>query len=121
MRIIKYPAIYKHFRNKLYATMNLSKSKDFNEIIDLTRQSKLNVEHFKAFHTELDCPIDIYKVNDTWYHKKNDDLEDLILYKSLYDNTGIYARPASMFASEVDKITYPDIKQKYRFELVNIS
>ncbi len=49
--------------------------------------------------------------------------EDLVVYLCIdNDNTnhvdGIYARPINMFLSEVDHEKYPDVKQKYRFELI---
>lgn len=44
--------------------------------------------------------------------------KEVIMYKKA-DNTGnVWVRPRDMFESEVDHDKYPDVKQKYRFELV---
>ena len=91
----------------------------------MTVSKPLNDEKIKedsiileGYHTEINKFIKIYKVGDLYYHEEKIN-DNLVLYKALYDDKGIYARPIEMFLSEVDKDKYPDIEQKYRFELVN--
>lgn len=52
--------------------------------------------------------------------KDSETLEDMVIYRKLYDDGGLWIRNIDSFLSVVDIKKYPDVEQKYKFELVNI-
>lgn len=66
-------------------------------------------KHFKG---------DYYLVEDV--AKDSETEKKFVVYRRLYGDSGLWIRPKEMFLSEVDHQKYPNVKQKYRFELQNI-
>ena len=80
------------------------------------------VRHFKAEWHPDDATMYTYQIVGLAEHTETK--EPLVIYTPLYNGGccgckkgALYARPAEMFMSEVDREKYPNIKQRFRFEL----
>ncbi|MGN0775547.1 MAG: DUF1653 domain-containing protein [Candidatus Ventricola sp.] len=65
------------------------------------------VRHFKG---------NLYEV--LYFARDSETREDVVVYRALYGERGVWVRPKAMFLSEVDRQKYPDAAQTYRFERV---
>ena len=74
------------------------------------------VKHFKRENVSKDTAEYLYKILAFASHTENG--EKLVIYQALYPPYKTCARPYDMFINEVDREKYPDVKQKYRFEVV---
>ena len=45
---------------------------------------------------------------------------DMVIYRKLYGDGGLWVRPLSMFLSKVDRDKYPEVSQEYRFQIQEI-
>lgn len=76
------------------------------------------VQHFKRkMLTEAeraDSPQYLYEILGVAHHTETG--EKLVVYRALYGEGKICARPLDMFLSETDHEKYPQAEQKFRFE-----
>ena len=76
---------------------------------DLQKYKGKIIKHFKG---------DLYLLIGVSKHTENGEV--LVIYKELYGECELHARPISSFLSKVDTIKYPDCFQIYRFAPVTM-
>lgn len=65
------------------------------------------VRHFKGNRYEI-----------LHFAKDSETQADVVVYRALYGEQGVWVRPMDMFFSPVDRVKYPDARQEYRFERI---
>ena len=78
------------------------------------------VRHFKralVSQERRDQGAYLYRIVGVATHSETRD--PLMIYRALYDDGGLYARPLDMFLGPVDRVKYPQARQKWRFEKVD--
>ena len=74
------------------------------------------VQHFKREGLDLGTDEYVYEIIGEAIHSET--REKMMVYRAMYGEQELFVRPYDMFMSEVDHDKYPDVKQKYRFEVV---
>jgi hypothetical protein len=76
------------------------------------------MDRFKLYGIYKHFKGDFYIIEDIAFDSETK--EKLVVYRALYGDNKLWCRPYDMFFSEVDREKYPNVQQKYRFELQNI-
>lgn len=111
--------------NNIEERNNLKKNGVTNEMIKNAEKLKQNgdvdsvnsaPQQIKVGRVYRHFKDKLYLVLDLAQHSETG--EQYVVYKALYGDCKTYIRPYLMFASGVDHEKYPDVKQTFRFQLV---
>lgn len=72
---------------------------------DLRMKPGDTVRHFKGKCYEI-----------LHFAKDSETMRDVVVYRALYGERGVWVRPMEMFFSAVDREKYPNAAQAFRFE-----
>lgn len=86
---------------------NIQQQELLHHKLQIKGHKNKKVRHFKGKE---------YLILDFAKHTETGDI--LVIYRALYGNCELYARPLDMFASEVDRVKYPNATQRFRMELI---
>lgn len=125
-RKVKCPCVYKHFKGDYYATMGVSVPRSPGDIArrcegavpgSVTTLETL-VRIFKSDYVGEQWMVERikhYYADGEWCHVSDLCPDRLVLYKALYDASGVYSREENMFLSKIDRDKYPEEMQDFRF------
>ena len=121
----KYPEVSQNYRfeqldldiERNTTTDLINKYKSLKEeLVDFNENNEVIVggtyRHFKGKMYKVLLIATDSETND------DDEPRKLVVYEAQYGDKKVWVRDYDMFLSEVDKEKYPDISQKYRFQLV---
>ncbi len=77
------------------------------------------VQHFKRELLAEPGETYLYQIVSWARHSESD--ERYVVYRALYGTQETWVRPYAMFMGEVDRQKYPQVRQRWRFELVERS
>ena len=125
MRELKISKVYHHFKGNDYLVVGIAEYIDEFYSEHNIVEGVVLVDEFYTWHTEKDERQLIFRdtMNRYWHTDIEHIGEEMVVYKPLQREIGdkkCFIREINMFLSEVDKEKYPDVKQQYRFEEINI-
>lgn len=84
--------------------------------MEITPRAKMNEVKVKSIYRHYKG--DLYLVEDIATHSETG--EKMVIYRGLYEDSPLYARPMSLFLDELNPEKAEKSGQKYRFELQEI-